>query len=194
MDQQNSDQLEEYQRQLAEVDDLLKASPGEESLLSLKSDLLELISIAKQASFSSQDNEDTQRLFPAVDEKKGFEPFSTSEGANALPDTSVEPPTKKARKQKDFEVPVHLVPLESDSEAEKNRKRRAIKALKSKFREEKKTVDIDKKKNSWQSFQKKTKGKIKEKSIFSTSDGDGKVGVSSSGRHMTSFEDRKRFK
>lgn len=93
-------------------------------------------------------------------------------------------------KMKNYEIPQHLIPLETDSVAEKNRKRRASKALKNKWREKKKEAESNKKQKTWQSFQQKRKTK-KDTSIFATQDGETKVGVSS-GRTMTEFNERTR--
>lgn len=86
-----------------------------------------------------------------------------------------------------------IVCQDTDTDAEKNRKHRALKALKSKWRAKKKEAESEKKQKSWQSFQKKRK--IKDKSMFSTSDGDAPVGVVSvGGRLMTEGKERKRHK
>jgi len=57
---------------------------------------------------------------------------------------------KKVDMAKDFKVPQHLNVLDSDTEAEANKKRRAQKALRSKWRERKKEAETEQK----QSFQK----------------------------------------
>jgi len=100
-----------------------------------------------------------------------------------------------------FEIPTHLVPLDSDTEAERNRKRRAIKTLKSKWRERVKESTTTKKQKSWQDFVGKGKKKRKKGvknvggSIFKTEDGvNARVGVIGSGKSMTEFGERKRFK
>lgn len=101
---------------------------------------------------------------------------------------------------KEFTIPSHLIPNDGDSEAERNRKRRAVKALKSKWREKKKELESDHKQQSWQSFQKKTSKRRNDQSIFSTTNHDNdpaastatKVGVVSGGRTMTEFGERKR--
>lgn len=100
-----------------------------------------------------------------------------------------------------FEIPTHLVPLESDTEAERNKKRRAIKTLKSKWRERLKESTTTKKQKSWQDFVGKGKKKRKKGvsnvggSIFKTEDGvNARVGVIGSGKSMTEFGERKRFK
>lgn len=127
----------------------------------------------------------------------------------AAPQTSKDSaaPVKKLKKSKKvstpsatFEVPTHLIPLESDTEAERNKKRRAIKTLKSKWRERVKESTTTKKQKSWQDFV--GKGKKKRKpgvnvggSIFKTEDGvNARVGVIGSGKSMTEFGERKRFK
>jgi survival-of-motor-neuron-related-splicing factor 30 len=107
---------------------------------------------------------------------------------------------KKKKKKKDddadmkFELPPHLIPLDSDTPAQKLKKQRTAKALKSKFREKQKEMEADKKKNDWKSFAKggkrKAVGGIVGNSIFSTEEGvNAKVGVVSGGgtRKMTEF-------
>jgi survival-of-motor-neuron-related-splicing factor 30 len=211
------DQVREYETQLADVEALLQASPDDPSLLSLKSDLVELLTITKE-SISAETSESAELseapIDPAADASTTWSdptgsipagvPSTAIASASASdtlkrPDgpidteaTAEQPAKKKAKKIKDFEVPEHLVPLDTDTDPEKNRKRRAIKALKNKWRERKKEVESDKKQKSWQSFQKK-KVKTKDKSMFSTQDGDAKVGVVSvSGRQLTEFGERKR--
>lgn len=120
--------------------------------------------------------------------------------------TTQQPPEKKKKKKKkkddavldakSFELPSHLVPLESDTPAQKMKKQRTAKALKSKFREKQKEAQHAKKQNDWKSFATKT-GKRKKgipggSSIFSTEEGvDARVGVVSGGgrRTMTGFQD-----
>jgi survival-of-motor-neuron-related-splicing factor 30 len=107
-------------------------------------------------------------------------------------------PAKKAAKKtvvdKEFVVPSGLVVLETDTDAEKNRKYRAIKSLKTKWRAKNKELQSDQKQKSWQSFQKKKKSIVKEKSMFATSEGDTKVGVVSAGNRLTQGGERKRHK
>lgn len=85
-----------------------------------------------------------------------------------------------------FEVPAHLTPLPSDTEAERQKKRRAIKALKSKFKNKQMTVESEVKQKHWQNFmQKKSKKNhnyynkmTSTGSIFQTQESiDSKVGV-----------------
>jgi survival of motor neuron-related-splicing factor 30 len=112
---------------------------------------------------------------------------------NVIDTTTSEPAAKKAKSFKtEFEVPQHLIPLETDTEAERNKKQRALKALKSKWRESKKEMESANKQKSWQSFQKKAK--IKSSSIFKTGE-DAAVGVvSAAGRQLTDYASRKRHK
>lgn len=255
-------QIREYEDQLADVDELLRASPDDPSLVTLKSDLLELLKITRQSipsnnvhalgaatetisytSAASFGNVFEKALEAAVGNSVGMEMNAENtvhkrsandetlgmSFANVMTEAAVaatagatnkaeneygggadtdnygasnEPAKKKTKKIKDFEVPSHLIPNDGDSEAERNKKRRAIKALKSKWREKKKEIESDKKQQSWQSFQKKTKID-KGRSMFATYDGNGdatvaatKVGVVSatSGRQMTEFGERKRHK
>jgi len=78
-----------------------------------------------------------------------------------------------------FELPSHLLPLPSDTEAERAKKKRTAKALKSKFRSRQKTAETAKKQKSWKNFMTKGKGKKSGgKSIFATEDGiTARVGV-----------------
>lgn len=124
----------------------------------------------------------------------------TSAAAAALPDDTTPSDKKQSKKKehiiKDFTLPTYLVPNEADSEAERNKKRRAAKALKNKWRERKKEVESTNKQKTWQSFQKKTKRKGGEEvgSIFATKDGvSDRVGVVSK-KQMTEFGSRKRHK
>ncbi|KAL3811022.1 hypothetical protein ACHAXA_010283 [Cyclostephanos tholiformis] len=113
--------------------------------------------------------------------------------------------TKKKHKSDDamleakFELPSHLVPLESDTPAQKLKKQRTAKALKSKFREKQKEAEHSKRQRDWKSFATKAPGGKKRKggnvgsgSIFSTEEGvNARVGVISGGggRKMTDFAD-----
>ncbi len=114
---------------------------------------------------------------------------------------------KKKKKKKSeellsstFELPNHLIPLDSDTPAQKQKKQRAAKALKSKFRSQQKEIEHAKKANDWKSFSSKTSTKKKvsgKKSIFSTEEGvNAKVGVISggSGRTMTGFSEQGKHK
>ena len=98
---------------------------------------------------------------------------------------------------KDFVVPPHLMINETDSEADKKKKRRALKALKSQHREKRKEVEHEQKQKSWQSFQKKTSnntGTTGAGSIFATQESvNDRVGVISR-KTKTEFGERKRHK
>jgi survival of motor neuron-related-splicing factor 30 len=196
------EQLNEYESQLADVDALLQSSPNDESLLSLKKDLMELISITKQQAQPSNTNGFDQALQDAVGNSVGQEkpeaaaPAPAANGSAApasfedtlqqaaidaslmipamietttFAATAKDAPKKKSSKVKgDFQVPAHLVPVDTDTTAERNRKRRALKALKSKWREGQKEAESAQKQKSWQNFQKKKK--LKTTSMFQTSD------------------------
>jgi len=121
--------------------------------------------------------------------------------------TSPEKRKKKKKKSKDdavldakFELPSHLVPLDSDTEAQRQKKARTAKALKSKFRNKKKEAQHAKKQNDWQSFaksSKRKKGGMGGSSIFSIDEGvNGRVGVvsgGSGGRKMSASVKRHKF-
>ena len=224
MEEASPEQLQEYEKQLADIEELLEDAPGDESLLSLKSDLVELVNLTKDTLAASGGNveqagtsglasstQEAELALPppepaaaaaaslptSQDFSAEIESFGAADGAattdSAQAAVASEAPKKKTKKIKDFEVPQRLVPLETDSEAEIKRKRRAIKALKREHRSTVKEVESQKKQKSWQSFQKKKKSGNKDGSIFSTHDGEGKVGVVTS-RNTTEFTERTRHK
>jgi len=205
----SSEQIKEYEAQLADVEELLKASPVDAALLSLKKDLEELLALTKaslpepqapvaaesssvpQKSTTTETTEvcETEESAPAA---AASAPTDTTTTATETADAAAAPPIKKKLKVKDFEIPEHLKPKEGDTEAETNKKRRAVKKLKNKWREKKKEVESTQKQHSWQSFQ--SKKKRKDKSIFATQDGsNARVGVISA-NSMTEFGERKRHK
>ncbi|KAG7367977.1 hypothetical protein IV203_030720 [Nitzschia inconspicua] len=242
------EQIAEYESQLAGINELLAATPEDESLLELKRDMEELLALSK-ASLKNQQSEATSDQLQEEDPDAAIAaagassesgslddlelPTSFATAAAQLPETDAgtanpdsdfslieamqngaaqaaaasageeglsddnnnNKKSKKKDKIKDFVLPPHLVPNEGDSEAERNRKRRAAKALKNKWRERKKEVESTNKQKSWQSFQKKTKRKGEDGgSIFSTKDGvTDRVGVVSK-KQMTEFGSRKRHK
>ena len=131
---------------------------------------------------------------------------TTEEAAAALAKAEKK---KKKNKKKDaaiseFEIPERLQPLPSDTDAERKKKTRAIKALKSKHREKTKEVETAQKQRSWQDFvsggkkKKKRKGVAGEGSIFATEDGvqarTGVVGGGGGRGTVSGFDDRKRHK
>jgi survival of motor neuron-related-splicing factor 30 len=217
------EQIREYEGQLAEVEGLLDLSPEDASLLSLKSDLVELIAITKQTlqtevlalTSAADDTKASASIFDRAmeaalgqsvgrDEPEPSDAIPTAsfadivqEAAEEVPrtiNTSEDQPKKKNKAVKaEFEVPQHLICLDTDTTAERNKKQRALKALKSKWRESKKEAESNSKQKSWQTFQKKKK--IKSDSIFKTGD-DSAVGVVSAGgkRQLTEFGERKRHK
>ena len=105
----------------------------------------------------------------------------------------------------EFEIPTHLQPVPSDTDAERKKKTRAIKALKSKHREKTKEVETAQKQKSWQDFVSGGKKKKKRKgvtggegSIFATEDGvqarTGVIGGGGGRGTVSGFDDRKRHK
>lgn len=212
-------QLSEYESQLAEITALLEVSPNDESLLALRNDLEELLQLTRsnlkgetQEQEQQQEQQQEQKLPQETQEPShpANPPSSQTEketsipnnvplaAAQTVPATAVEETkktSKKKKKIKDFVVPPHLIATEEDSEQEKNRKRRALKVLKNKWRHEKKEVESANRQKSWQSFQKKTSNKRGGgDSIFSTKEGvNDRVGVISR-KEMTGFSARKRHK
>lgn len=217
------EQIAEYEAQLAGIEELLAASPGDESLLVLKKDLEELLELTRANAGTSTLSSDTdnnaapQESLPEVAgisspvaERSSHEALedalnqaveagaTAAAAASSTTSEASSPPkkTKKKTKLKEFVVPQHLMAKENDSEQEKNRKNRALKKLKNKYRHEKKEVESNNKQKSWQSFQKKSSKKTNRdgSSIFSTKDGvKDRVGVVSK-KQMTDFSARKRHK
>jgi survival-of-motor-neuron-related-splicing factor 30 len=191
-------QLEEYETQLAEIEELLLADPTDESLLKLKSDLVELIALTKQESDGDTAHDIPEGAVPSAAVTAAATATNEVEVAAATfavtattEEGNEEPAKKKLKKVKEFEVPKHLEILDTDTEKEQNRKKRAIKALKNKHREKQRDYESTKKQQSWQNFAKKTGGKT---SIFSTKEGsNAKVGVVSGGS-LTEYDQRKRHK
>jgi hypothetical protein len=167
----SSGSLEEYEQQLADVEELLKESPDDATLLALKTDLVELVTLTRGEVATNNNNNET-----APEEEPAAQLVTK----------------KKPRAVKEFEIPPRFLPLDTDTEAEANKKKRAIKSLKRQHRATVKEAESDKKQKTWQSFQKKKK--LKDGSIFSTHDDDDvKIGVVTS-RKKTSFHDRTRHK
>lgn len=122
---------------------------------------------------------------------------STSQSQKGTNNNKDKDKAKKMKVPSEFSAPSHLVPLASDTDAEKNKKRRTLKALKSKWRERVKEKSSEKKQKSWKDFntKKRSKSGKTDESIFKTTDGvSAKVGVIGSGKAMTGYGDRKRFK
>ncbi|KAF0699078.1 Aste57867_10351 [Aphanomyces stellatus] len=124
-------------------------------------------------------------------------------------DTKAEAAAAVEKPKKDesalISIPANLTILPTDTEAEKDRKRKRIRAIKSLNRH--KSIDIERntKQNDWAKFQAKAAGKKrpvgvisnpKKSSIFaSPATVDGRVGVVGSDQKMTHFNDtRKKFK
>jgi survival of motor neuron-related-splicing factor 30 len=256
-------QLAEYESQLDDVQLLLEATPEDDSLLSLKKDLEELVGLTRSSLLEQQEQQQEQTTTVLLagstfsnehDEEdetgekqvaQGFVSLDANQidasfPANTTATTAtthgvVKPATtittkKSSSTKKDkslledaeaaFEVPTHLIVLETDTEVERNKKRRTVKALKSKWREKKKDAESRLKQKSWQSFQKKTSksnnhskresselesstggaaassiSNTTSSSIFSTQPGSvhDRVGVISK-KQMTNFDTRKRHK
>ncbi|GMH97645.1 hypothetical protein TrVE_jg9445 [Triparma verrucosa] len=101
----------------------------------------------------------------------------------SAPVAEVKKPKSKIKVDTEFEIPANLRLLPTDTEETKLKKRKKVKALKSKFKNIKSEVVATSKAASWQNFKsggskkKKRKG-LKEESMFKTGEGSG-VGVSS---------------
>ena len=180
-------QIAEYTSQLADIEELLKATPRDESLLALHKDLVELLGLTKHSLVTEMSVSSSLSSSIGVADGSGgdvgdklpvppppapsTEAAGTAEGSmwNEYTATGAEAPAtiitttvdgdkKKTKKLKEFVVPAHLiVNNETDSEADKKKKRRALKALKNQHREKRKEFEHEKKQNAWQSFQQKKK-------------------------------------
>ena len=205
------EQIAEYESQLANIKQLLEADPQDASLLALKNDIEELLQLTRaSAAPTAEGSSEPAAAAPLDLPPPPPPPAAENEGSTNETDAAAAAvqagaaaaaaasgdstkPKKKRQKVKDFVVPPHLIAKETDSEAEKNRKRRALKALKNKWREKKKEVESSNRQKSWQSFQKKSK-RQDTSSIFSTQEGvNDRVGVISK-KEMTQFGARKRHK
>ena len=216
--------LDDYKSQLVDIELLLAEAPEDESLLKLKSDLVELIKLTEeQEGEAGNDNVeggnvvgsqiedshggkrqcDSSAAHDAEEEDKV--PLSTGSQNETSVDTQEQDESKsastaakpkmslkKSKKilSKPFEIPTHLIPLDSDTDAEKKRKKRAAKALKTQYKATQKSVESEVKQQSWQSFNSKKKKKRKGgESIFKTEDGIGaRVGVISGSVQVTGKE------
>mmetsp|Transcript_13684 Transcript_13684/g.20506 ORF Transcript_13684/g.20506 Transcript_13684/m.20506 type:complete len:250 (-) Transcript_13684:208-957(-) len=138
--------------------------------------------IVSQANLKSGDDNEHDEISTAV----------ASSAPAAAAAQSTEKRKKKKKKSEEsspsttFELPNHLIPLDSDTDAQRQKKHRAAKSLKSKFRAKQKEKEQAKRANDWKSFASKTskkKKKVGGKSIFSTEEGvNAKVGVMRGGR------------
>ena len=237
------EQLQEYESQLENVKQLLEASPEDESLQSLRTDLEELVALTRSTleGASVDVNDGNSGGATATEEAATSTDARTAEGqseaaVSSVPaidnidtaligDEEIQLPshqqeseavkkTSKKRKKasseeavKDvFEIPSHLIVLDTDTDAERNKKRRTAKALKNKWRIKRKEMESNSRQASWQSFQKKNSKNSKRKgagggggqggsTIFSTQEGslNDRVGVISK-KQMTSYDSRKRHK
>merc|ERR1712151_242102 len=84
---------------------------------------------------------------------------STSQAHEGTNNNKDKDKAKKMKVPSEFSAPSHLIPLASDTDAEKNKKRRTLKALKSKWRERVKEKTSEKKRKSWKDFNNKKRKK-----------------------------------
>ena len=96
------------------------------------------------------------------------EKMATGTAAAASATTSEKKKKKKKSSEDDkllsskFELPNHLIPLDSDTPAQKQKKQRAAKALKSKFPSKQREMEHTKRANDWKSFSTKASKKNKK--------------------------------
>lgn len=121
---------------------------------------------------------------PVFLEKGSVRPVGAGSAAAAA---EMEKRRKEAAEEVPTEIPKWLRIKPTDSEKEKQRKKKRIKTIKNQMRVKKIDEDFDKKRLSWQSFCKK-KGNSHE-SMFKTTGG--KVGVVGGGRAMTPYATNK---
>mmetsp|Transcript_10755 Transcript_10755/g.11525 ORF Transcript_10755/g.11525 Transcript_10755/m.11525 type:complete len:222 (-) Transcript_10755:347-1012(-) len=203
------EQIVEYESQLISIVQLLEASPDDESLLVLKKDMEELLELSRatiesessppqpvesNTQLKASDNiyrhpnfkqETATETVPPIDTAKTFNDDGSSGGGGEIVASIKKAPhkvkkSKKQKKVKDFTLPSHLIPNDEDTDTERNKKRRAAKSLKDKWRHQRKEIESDNRQKSWQSFQKKTVGKRVDEtgSIFATKEGvNDRVGV-----------------
>jgi len=112
------------------------------------------------------------------------------------------PKAVEARTMAEFAIPEALKPLPSDSAEEREKKRKKLKHLKQRHKNNIIERDLQVKKGSWKNFNDQSKLKkmghfmIKKNtdSIFKTPDTvHGRVGVMNSGRGMTDYRDKEKF-
>mmetsp|Transcript_13322 Transcript_13322/g.15166 ORF Transcript_13322/g.15166 Transcript_13322/m.15166 type:complete len:245 (-) Transcript_13322:303-1037(-) len=123
---------------------------------------------------------------PPIDTATTFNDDGSSGGGDEIVASMKKAPPQKVKKRKkhkkvkEFTLPSHLIPNDEDTDTERNKKRRAAKSLKDKWRHQRKEIESDNRQKSWQSFQKKTVGKRVDEtgSIFATKEGvNDRVGV-----------------
>lgn len=110
------------------------------------------------------------------------------------------PPQAASEDEADgFVMPEHLKAQPTDTDEQRAKKRKKIKALKLQIKTKEADALSSSKQNSWTSFVKKQSGKkvkggVKADSMFASPDAvNGKVGVTGSGSGLTEFEQRKRW-
>lgn len=199
--------LEEYKNQLKDVEELLRESPDDPEFLGLKKDLMELIEISESSALSSGINQGDDKLEDdPVSQTVPGEPSSirtatadttpatkqtayhtvdlslnTETTANIVDVASLHTHVPKV-KDKEFQVPAHLIVKDTDSEAVQKRKKRKIKQLKDKHRLEHRNWVAEKKKGDWMNFQKKKKIKNNSSMFRTDPQEDTKVGVVSAAK------------
>ena len=148
--------------------------------------------VAKSSNKSASSAIVSQANLKTGEDSEQNDNLAAVEAAPAAAAQSTEKKKKKKKKSEEsspsttFELPNHLIPLDSDTDAQRQKKHRAAKSLKSKFRAKQKEKEQAKRANDWKSFASKTskkKKKVGGKSIFSTEEGvNAKVGVMRGGR------------
>ena len=213
--------LEELETQLNEIQQLLSITPNDDGLIQLENDLKELIQLTSSTGAEVETNSDqptpndnqedvtitttepdmdTTNVTTNHEENDAKKEVLSTKKKEEGEETNNNKKKKKKKKTKqhlsNFEVPSHLVPHDTDTPAEASRKKRTLKTLKNKWREQKKAQESHMKQQSWKDFQKSKSSSTTTRSMFSSSTS-GKVGVvqatTTTNNHTSSKPSRKRL-
>jgi len=212
----------EYEAQLADVDLLLSTDPSNTDVQKLRADLSTVLELTRDLIRVQSDSGATAAAEPeqkaAEDSREAPGDLAAYDDLDALKPGAPEEKKKKSNYERvtiggrpmnlkvaedgQLEIPENLNILDTDTEAERQKKRKLMKKIRYQNRLRAQEQERQQKQSSWQAFQRKdAKRKVggvtgkrrKQQSIFATSDG-GRVGVTGSGKGMTSFEQRKKYK
>jgi survival-of-motor-neuron-related-splicing factor 30 len=196
--------LTTHQEQLKSVSSgllVLGASSGAPHTGSKEQEEKEPVRKGIEAIYSPSENADHEEKKKSEAATFPLSKKSTSAKTNMVEPTEMATAAISKRKvpaniSETFQVPSHLIPLESDTAAEQNRKRRTIKALKRQHKEKVKELHATSKQQSWQQFSSKAMKKIKGKadSIWRTSETRGVGVVGTDVQKQEAAHSSKRFK
>jgi survival-of-motor-neuron-related-splicing factor 30 len=181
----SAEQLAEYEEQLSGVEELLQDDPSNEEFVSLKGDLLELITITKElvASEVASSSDSAGAAVAAAPQAEAIATIPVSEQAGAGDEAGGgggdEAPAAAQQKKKaapvytstsEFVIPDNLKIQNTDTEEEKLKKRKKVKGLKLKFKRSVGEAVVSEKQQSWQDFVGGGKKKKKRKGTSSTNE------------------------